>query len=178
MIPRFALALAGSLLAAALLGLGAHAAIPGEVIVASDQTAGKRAVMSALDGSGLALVDRGGDLTHGGAPRYFVHAQIVAGSSQLFSYREDCDFATQLTTDSTIKRVEARWSPDGRRVAYGGTRFDPSGKPVERGIFVGDVTLGADGRPVASRTSTWRSLCPRTRSFRPGPATTSGSHTR
>ena len=147
---------AGALAAAALLAASTRAALSGEVIVASDTTLGKRAVMSAVDGSGLTAVDCGGDLTQGGQPRYFVHAQATGGTypdgrpvAELFSYGEDCDSPTQLTSDPMLERVEARWSPNGLRIAFGGTRFDMAGQVVERGIFVGDVTLGLDGRPLA-----------------------------
>ena len=74
--------IAGALAAAALLAASTRAALSGEVIVASDTTLGKRAVMSAVDGSGLTAVDCGGDLTQGGQPRYFVHAQATGGPSR------------------------------------------------------------------------------------------------
>jgi Tol biopolymer transport system component len=131
---------------------GAHGAIQGEVILASNTTVGKAAVMSAVDGSGLALVECSGnvgtDVTHGGSPRFFLQSQRVVGVTQFLGWDEDCSSGVQLTSDTSIDRGLSRWSRDGTRVAYAGTRV-VGGVTVERGIFVGDVTLDVSGRPIA-----------------------------
>jgi Tol biopolymer transport system component len=133
-----------------LLAVSAHAAVAGEVIVASDRTTGQRAEMAAASGAGLADVACGGDLLRFGQARYFVHAQAAAGgSTQLYAYSEDCGSGVQLTSDPSLQPVEARWSPNGAHLAFGGTRVDPvTGQVTERGIFVGDVTLDPNGAPA------------------------------
>ncbi len=153
------LAALAALALAALLGTGTEAAIPGDVIVASDATIGKPVVMSATDGSSLIPVACGGDLTHGGAPRYFLHAQptgiVLPGGRPhraLHSYDEDCVSGVKLTNDVETTNMyigESRWSINGLRVAFGGTRYATDGSILEQGIYVGGVTLDGSGRPIA-----------------------------
>ncbi len=148
---RTALVLSVALgMALSLLVVSAHAAVAGEVIVASDRTTGRRAEMAAANGAGLADVTCGGDLLRFGQARYFVHAQAAPdGSWQLYSYDENCTSGIQLTFDPSLRPVEALWSPNGAHLAFGGTRVDPlTGQLIDRGIFVGDVMLNSSGTPA------------------------------
>lgn len=125
------------------------AALPPEVILASNFVTGERVAL-APDGSSLSTLRCGGDLTRGpGSPRWFVDAKTVSGAyptphTQLVAHDEDCTVEIQLTSDENMERVAPRWSPDGLRVAYGSERFDPNnGQTLERGIFVADVVRDA-----------------------------------
>ncbi|MFQ5872892.1 MAG: TolB family protein [Dehalococcoidia bacterium] len=122
-------------------------------------------VMSALDGSGLKAIDCGGDLTHGDAPRYFLHPVFSGqflelpdgtrfGSYDLYAFDENhsvegCTLGTLLFSDSNmyINAGLARWSPSGTRVAWIGARVN--GEQVEKGIFVGSVAFDPSSRPTS-----------------------------
>lgn len=152
-----ALLLIVTLAGAAFIGSPAVASAlpPGDVIVASDTTTGQRVAMTAADGGGLGSIACGGDLTHGGPPRRFVRLERVGGRypnghdrTELVAFDESCGSRVQLTDDATLERVEARWSPDGRRLAYGATRFADGAET--HGIFVRDEQTLPDGSVVGT----------------------------
>lgn len=133
-----------------------QAAVVGEVISGRDVPTGKWAVMSAVDGSQLTMMDCGGDLTHGGSPRYFVdllNTGIVLpddyGGNELIAYDEDCGMGVVITDEPSMRFNGPRWSPDGTRVATFAERWDlSSGERIEQGIYIADVALDATGRPA------------------------------
>ena len=137
-----------------LLTASATAAVPGEVIAAHNLATGRYAVMSATNGSNFVEVACGGDLTHGGSPRYFLTS--VAGTillpdgyfnSELAAADEDCVQQLIISNTGTMRFSNLpQWSPDGSKIAVYADRFDSAHEiPVERGIFVADVV-----RPVGS----------------------------
>lgn len=133
----------------------APGAIPGEVIIANDATVGGHVAMSAVDGSGLTAVACGGDLSHNGTPRYYLHHQSTGGQlpdgnnkQEIVAFDEDCALGVALTGDAAQKYTRVRWTPDGRRLAWSGARFDlQTGVAVQRGIWVADVVRDLSGRP-------------------------------
>jgi hypothetical protein len=140
-----------------LLTTGATAAVPGEVIAAHDLATGRYAVMSAMDGSNFAEVACGGDLTHGGSPRYFLSS--VAGTlivmpdgfhnSELAAADEDCVQHLMISDSRTMRySTTPHWSPDGSKIAVYAESFD-SVVMVDRGIFIADVLRNAgSSRPT------------------------------
>lgn len=146
-----------ALLSMAAILAPARAAVVGEVIAAHEYYSGRGAVMSASDGSSFSLLSCGGDLTHGGAPRYFVGA--VAGTailpdgysnSVLVASDEDC--ARQVVLyDSPSMRFSTvpQWSHDGTRIAVNATKWDLATSAIqEKGIYLADVIKDATGRPI------------------------------
>ena len=130
------------------------AAVVGEVILAADTTTGASVVFSAVDGGQRAARPAAYDLTHAGAPRGFVYSRALTpdGHVELFAAGEDSTVAYQLTSDLAVTIVAAAWSPDGKRLAYTGTRVDSEGKVVEQGAYIGDVRFDAARRPVGLAT--------------------------
>ena len=137
-----------------LFTTSATAVVPGEVIAAHNLSTGRYAVMSAANGGNFVEVACGGDLTHGGSPRYFLTS--VAGSilmpdgyfnSELVAADEDCVQQLIISNTGTMRFSNLpHWSPDGSKIAVYADRFDSAQEiPVERGIFVADVV-----RPVGS----------------------------
>ena len=121
------------------------------MIVASDTTAGKAVVMSALDGSGLAFVTCAGDLTHGGArPPLFP----PLGWRTTLRLRRELRRRDAVTTDTSLVRNVPRWSlsvpswsADNHRIVYAlivGGQSD---------LFVGDVDSGTATNVTSSATN-------------------------
>jgi len=112
--------------------------------------------MSAADGSQLTFTDCGGDLTHGGTPRFFVsffNTEVVLpdgyGGNELIAYDEDCSLGVILSDEPFMRFNGARWSPEGTRIATFAETWDSSsGEMTGRGIYLADVTRDATGRPV------------------------------
>lgn len=146
------------LLATGLAG-AAHAALADEIIVAHNRLSGNYAVMSAADGKGFHEVTCGGDLTRGGAPRYFL--RTVGGpvdlpdgykNSSLWVASEDCGWSAELSGQPSNLRFSStpHWSPDGSRIATFARGFDlVSGVESASGVYVADVVRDGSGRPVA-----------------------------
>lgn len=139
-----------------LLATSATAAVPGEVIVAHNLSTGRYAAMSATNGGNFVEVACGGDLTHGGSPRYFLSS--VAGTnvmpdgyhnSELTAADEDCVQRLVISDTGTMRFSSTpHWSPDGSRIAVYAEQFDQE-MLVERGIFVADVVrAAASSRPT------------------------------
>jgi Tol biopolymer transport system component len=137
----------------------AHAAVVGEVIAAYEAHSGRYAVMSAGSGVSFNLLSCGGDLTHGGAPRYFL--QTVAGSatlpdgylnSVLAGSDEDCTRSVILYGSSSMRfSTLPQWSHDGSRIAVYGTTWDlATAKVMESGVYLADVIRDGTGRPIAA----------------------------
>jgi len=112
------------------------------------------------DGSGLAQIASGGELsrTGGAGGRYFLATQynsavtLPDGSTYVdcVAWHENGDPSTRrvLTSDHSLSRSGGcLWSADGRRVWYGGQRFDSAGDVVESGAFLGEVEW-VGGEPV------------------------------
>lgn len=145
----------GCATAALSLSAVAPAAVAGEVITANDATTGGFVAMSAVDGSGLTAVACGGDLSHNGTPRYYLHRQKTGAvlpdgtdKHEIVAFDEDCALGMQLTSDAAQKYTLVRWTPDGRRLAWTGARFDlQSGVVLQQGIWVADVVRDLSGRP-------------------------------
>jgi len=139
-----------------LLATSATAAVPGEVIAAHNLATGRYAAMSATNGSNFVEVACGGDLTHGGSPRYFLSS--VAGTiempdgffnSELTAADEDCVQRLVISDSGTMRFSSTpHWSPDGSKIAVYADRFDQE-MMVERGIFVAEVVRAAgSSRPT------------------------------
>jgi Tol biopolymer transport system component len=137
-----------------------HAASPGPWIVAFTNSSAVQ--FSAVDGSGFRYVPCGGDLTHNGAPRWWLHTEYTGGvhpngaeRRELAAYDEDCNLGFVLTdVPGLVRDPFPVWSRDGRRVAYRGVNIDASGNRSNEGIWVGDVVCeapgcGVGGRPIA-----------------------------
>src|SRR5205814_5594293 len=97
-----------------------HSATPPPSIVANDNTDGEAVQFSAVDGSSFWYVPCGGDLTHNGAPRWFLHAEATgttnpdgSGHTELSSYDEDCHLGLALSSNAGLYRAGTHWSYDG-----------------------------------------------------------------
>jgi len=135
-----------------------HAELADEFLVVHNRRTGNYAVMRASDGGGYREVSCGGDLTRGGAPRYFLRS--VAGpielpdgylNSVLTVATEDCGWSTTLAGQPSNVRFSTlpQWSPDGSRIAAFANWFDPdSGIETASGIYLADVVRDGAGRPV------------------------------
>jgi Tol biopolymer transport system component len=146
-------------LAATLFTAGAaHAAVVGEVITTYDASVGRDAVMSASNGGSFQHLTCGGDLSHGGSPRYFVDAVTAANylpdgylASVLVASDEDCA-ETRIISNSPDMRFSnlPLWSHDGSRVAVYAQSWELiNDNLVEKnGIYVADVTRDGEGRPI------------------------------
>ena len=146
------------LLSAALFAASvSQAAVVGEVI-SGKEVSGRWVVMSAADGSQLAYLDCGGDLTHGGSPRYFLNFMNTEvelpdgyGGNELIAYDEECSLGVILTDEPFMRFNGAAWSPDGTRIAVYAQKWDAaSGELAEQGLYLADVTRDDSGRPVAT----------------------------
>jgi len=109
----------------------------------------------APDGSGRQSDPCPGDRTHGGAPRGVLRIEATGGTfpahgesditydqpiSQLFARDESCASPIQLTNlPAGYRLVSARWSLDGRRVAFGALRYGATSELMEQGLYAGDV---------------------------------------
>lgn len=139
------------------MALAAQAAITGEVIAAYEGYSSNTGVMSAQNGSGFHLQACGGDLSHNGVPRYFVHMVVGSGTlpdgypnAAVAASDEDC-VQTVVLFDAPNMRVSTRpkWSRDGTRVATYATFWDlGSGVVTASGLYVGDVVRDGTGRPI------------------------------
>lgn len=140
------------------LATAARAALADEILVAHDRRTGNYAVMSPADGKGFREMACGGDLTRGGAPRYFLRA--VGGPVELpdgylnmvlVVADEACQWSTELAGQPTNMRFSMPlWSPDGSRLAAYARWFDPeTGIETANGIYLADVVRDGAGRPVA-----------------------------
>lgn len=138
----------------------ARAGIPGEVIAAYEGGANRWAVMSP-DGSNFAYLDCGGDLTHGGSPRYFLYQMQGSNvlprwyyndyrlNTELVATDEDCQQTVILSNQGNMRFSLGGWSPDGRMIAVHAEEFDLSSEALlGAGIYLADVTYTA-GRPTA-----------------------------
>jgi Tol biopolymer transport system component len=135
----------------------APAAITGEVIAVHDLATGRYAVMSATNGNGFVEGPCGGDLTHGGSPRYFLSS--VAGTppllpdgyvnSELVAADEDCAQSLVISDAPSMRFSNLpHWSPDGLKIAVYAEPFAlPGGSKMESGIYIADVVRTA-GRPT------------------------------
>lgn len=128
-------------LTAAMFALPAAAAPPpsGLIYAADLYVGGYGAVTVDPGGAGLAATC-GGDPTQSASPRLFV----LIGSPGLVWSGTDCIAAPLYTPEPGSTAGFARWSPDGRRVAFNvlWTGLDSEGNPVTRyGIRVGDVVV-------------------------------------
>jgi len=112
--------------------------------------------MSATNGDSFVEGPCGGDLTHGGSPRYFLSS--VAGTtvmpddflnSELVASDEDCAQILVISDAASMRFSNLpHWSPDGLKIAVYGEHFAlPSGPITESGIFIADVVRTA-GRPT------------------------------
>ncbi len=149
-----ALPLAATLFAAA----AAHAAVVGEVITTYDASVGRHAVMSASNGGSFEHLTCGGDLSHGGSPRYFVDAVAAANylpdgnlASVLVASDEDCaeTLVISSTPDLRFSNLPL-WSHDGSRVAVYAESWvvTEDGLVKTSGIYVADVIRDGGGRPI------------------------------
>lgn len=129
-----------TLLFAALLSVTgmSQAAVPGEVIVAWNDTIARTAVMSP-DGSNLAYPSCLGagfhDLTHMASPRYFVGSAWGSNvvyldslgnpnyNSELVAADEDCEQVVVLSNQGNMTMGQAKWSPDGTMIAFRGHEY-------------------------------------------------------
>jgi len=144
--------------AALAVATASQAAVVGEVISGHDISSGKWVAMSAADGSQLTFTDCGGDLTHGGTPRFFVNffnTEVVLpdgyGGNELIAYDEDCSLGVIITDEPSMRFNTVLWSPDGRRIAFYAETWDlSSGKMTEHGLYLADIVHDAGGRPVAA----------------------------
>jgi hypothetical protein len=137
-----------------------HAGAPGPLITAGTSV-GDPVQFSAIDGSGFRSVPCGGDLTHNGPPRWYLHRELTGvhpngvDRYELAAYDEDCHLGLVLTDNPGLVRdLWTVWSRDGRRVAYRGWNIDASGNRSNEGIWVGEVVCeapgcGVGGRPIA-----------------------------
>lgn len=136
----------------------ATAAITGEVISAIDRRTGDTAVMSAADGTSFKIGDCGGDLSHNGAPRYFIATVAGEGTmpdgylnSALVVSDEDCQWQLILSGQPSNMRFSTspHWSPDGTRIAAYAVTFDlEQGIQTASGVYLADVVYDGAGRPV------------------------------
>jgi len=147
------------------LGLAAPAgaaggAAVGGTLLAHNRLTGNYASMSAADGQGFHELTCGGDLSRGGAPRYFVRS--VGGpvvlpdgynSSILVVADETCGWSVVLSGQPSNVRFSTvpQWSPDASRIAVFAKWFDlDAGIEIASldGIYVADVVRDGAGRPV------------------------------
>jgi len=145
---------------ALLLAGSAQAEVTGEVIAAHLYYSGDTALFSASNGGQYSEVPCGGDLSHGGSPRYFLGSVATGkplpdgyGGSAIAAFDEACSRSAVLTTVSDTRfSTVPHWSPDGTRIAVFGKRFDlDTGALVEHGVFVMDVIRDATGFPVGTQ---------------------------
>jgi len=140
-------------LAMVVVLLAVASASPADVIVAWDGFH-DTSVQYDVDTTGKLLpgtrtvLSCAGDLTSWGEPRYFVHSE---GSGTLVAYAvsdaANCSNGIVLLDDPWLTVWVPKWSPDGTRLAFRGMSFDTVGQRVDDGIYVADVTWGADGTP-------------------------------
>lgn len=144
---------------AALVAAPAQAEVVGEVIASSLYYSSNTAVLSAVDGKQYAEVLCGGDLSHGGSPRYFVES-LPSGNllpdgyegSAIVAADEDCVQPVIIANMPDMRfSTVPRWSPDGTRIAVYGERWNlQTGVLAERGVFLMDVIYDGSGRPVGT----------------------------
>lgn len=155
-VRRMLFALPAMLIAPAI----ALAAVPGEVIAAHNDANGWYVVMSAGNGSNFAQLTCGGDLTHGGSPRYFLTSAVGTiklgdgyPNNELVASDEDCVQTLTLTDARNMRFSDTpRWSPDGLRVAVHAHVFSNPGMtedPALAGMYLADVQRDTvTGRPT------------------------------
>lgn len=133
-------------------------AVAGVIIV--NASPGGQEVLSADDGTVVAEVHCGGDLTHtadAGGNRYFVFVwETNPPFGHLFAntyknaLQPGCPGAWQLTDEtdlpSNLDPLGPRWSPDGGRVAFIGSFLNDNVWTYE--LWVGEVVF-VDGRPTS-----------------------------
>lgn len=135
-----------------------QAEIQGEVIAAYNGTVKRMGLMAASGNLPFQYINcRANDLTHNGAPRYWLAAEVgtteVAPgvpNTVLTASDEDCQQTLLLFAAPNIRFDNVRWSHDGNRIAVHALVYDlDTGALTDDAIYVANVIRDGTGRPVA-----------------------------